>query len=231
MYEPKKERVLEQCPGMHGEVGVVENHRMRKLTVNGFNQSEAFHTPSSTDIYEGAVPGPGLVEIDPEVIRLARSYFPLVSYFEERDRLAIHEGDAVEFCRQQREFDFLVCDLFQGVETVSLDAEEIQIINRISPALWVNLTGRLDQPGLRETLHKFRKAGAPFSSLSSLVPPEWRINANWIATNETVDTKKVSELIPYKELDGADIKQIRTDYKSLTSRFWNMTEIDSFSGR
>lgn len=80
------------------------------------------------------------VEIDPEVIRLAREYFPLVAFYERQGRLTIIQAPANDYLKRSKErFSFALLDLFSGDEGNQHNLPLLNEILSISPYFMANI--------------------------------------------------------------------------------------------
>lgn len=110
-----------------------------------------------------------VVEIDPVVIRLCLTFFPLVQHYVDAGRLEIVRADATDFLSSnRRQFDFIQCDAYQGYNELPAEfasAEFIELMKQTAPLLFVNILSQLNAPHLHRVLAAFDAAGKPLSTL------------------------------------------------------------------
>lgn len=81
-----------------------------------------------------------VVEIDPQVIQLARTYFPLISFYEKQNRLYIIQANANDYIHQcQQTFSFVLLDLFAGDENSQQNLHLLDEIYKIAPYFMANI--------------------------------------------------------------------------------------------
>lgn len=81
-----------------------------------------------------------VVEIDSQVIQLAREFFPLVSFYEAQERLNIVESSAENYVLQcEQKFTFALLDLFSGDEKNDENERLLEKILQISPYFMANI--------------------------------------------------------------------------------------------
>lgn len=81
-----------------------------------------------------------VVEVSPEVIQLAREYFPLVSLYETQGRLLIIESSAENYVQKSQEkYAFTLLDVFSGDEGNQHNLALLNSVLRISPYFMANI--------------------------------------------------------------------------------------------
>ncbi len=123
-----------------------------------------------------------VVEIDPQVIRFARRYFPLISFYESQGRLQIVESDAEAYLDQcQDSFRFALLDLFSGDEENHNNLLLINKVSKISSFFMANIIISKTQLSMIErSLNMPMSCRLMWLSAAAAIPSE---KANWIMTN------------------------------------------------
>jgi len=124
-----------------------------------------------------------VVEIDSEVIRLARRNFPLIQFYEDQGRLDIVQSDAeayLDYC--QDSFAFTLLDLFAGDESSSHNASLIDKTLKISPCFMANMiTSQSMHSTFQRSLYLQKQPFLMWLSASSTIRPTE--NVNWMLIN------------------------------------------------
>ncbi len=123
-----------------------------------------------------------VVEIDSQVIRLARSYFPLISFYETQGRLQIIESDAEIYLDQCRDsFAFTLLDLFSGDEKSHNNLLLINKVLKISLFFMANIiTSKTDISIIERSLNLNINIRLMWLLAAPSISSE---KANWIMTN------------------------------------------------
>ncbi len=114
----------------------------------------AWHFSASTGLMLGLGAGVGavmllalfptlsltVVEIDPQMIRLARKHFPLITLFEEQERLRIIQDDAINYVRRcDDRYSFALIDLFSGDESSEHNIALLRDVESVAPYFMANM--------------------------------------------------------------------------------------------
>ena len=165
-----------------------------------------------------------VVEIDPVVIRLCLTFFPLVQHYIDAGRLEIVEADAEAFLASNRkQFDFIQFDVYQGKHDFSAQygsVEFVKLMKTSAPLLFANIIGKLDEPHLHRVLAAFDEAGEPIETLYPSLPiddpnPNYR---NWLGLNQEVEI--YPDFIPFADLSPdrvkpEKLKKVRSKFEAL----------------
>lgn len=124
-----------------------------------------------------------VVEIDREIIRLAREYFPLITHHETQGRLKIVESAAGNYVDQcQEKFAFTVLDMFSGDEGNSSNLALISKIAKISRYFMANIiTAQSMHTDLERAAHVQQEDFVMWLSATETARSTEKIN--WILTN------------------------------------------------
>ncbi|NER34085.1 MAG: hypothetical protein F6J93_08590 [Oscillatoria sp. SIO1A7] len=162
-----------------------------------------------------------VVEIDPVVIRLCLTFFPLVQHYIDAGRLEIVEADAGAFLSSnQKKFDFIQFDIYQGKNNFYPQygsVEFVKLMKKSAPLLFANIIGKLEEPHLHRVLAAFDEAGEPIDTLYPGLPidepnPNY---GNWIGLNQKVEIP--ADFIPFSDLSPDRVKPERL--KTVRSKF------------
>lgn len=148
----------------------------------------AWHFPASHGLMLGLGAGIGavmllalfpelsltVVEIDPEVIRLTRTHFPLVSFYEKQQRLTMVQANAHDYIFQtSQKFAFVLVDIFTGDEDSQHNLLLLKNLNTIAPYFMANI---ITAESIRPTM--------PENYLWIPTSPDASIQrSNWMLTN------------------------------------------------
>ena len=114
----------------------------------------AWHFPASHGLMLGLGAGIGatmlltlfpdlhltVVEIDADIIRLTRAYFPFVSFYEKQNRLRIIHADASDYVNTtQNKFAFALMDVFSGDENSYHNIILLENVRAISSYYMANI--------------------------------------------------------------------------------------------
>lgn len=160
-----------------------------------------------------------VVEIDPVMIQLCLTFFPLVQHYVDQGRLEIIEADAITFLHQnQRTFDFVHFDAYQGQPDIPGPFRSVDVIQQIratAPLLFSNIIGKLNDILFHDTLSVFDQAGCPIHTLYPSYPIEGNesIYLNWIGTTQPLDFDNT--FIPFSRLSRHMLGTIEENIKIL----------------
>ncbi|NER34438.1 MAG: hypothetical protein F6J93_10505 [Oscillatoria sp. SIO1A7] len=183
-----------------------------------------------------------VVEIDPVVIRLCLTFFPLVQHYIDAGRLEIVEADAEAFLASNRkQFDFIQLDMYQGNNEFSPQygsVEFVKLMKTSAPLLFANIIGKLDEPHLHRVLAAFDEAGDPIHSLYPSLPIDEKETTykNWLGLNH--DVVIPADFIPFADLspdrvEPDKLEGVRGNFaalrKNAVSRSQVLSYVDKFN--
>lgn len=115
-----------------------------------------------------------VVEIDSEIIRLARAYFPLISLYEKQKRLTIIQANANDYIHAtQNTFSFVLLDIFSGDESSQYNLALLEDVQALAPYFMANMiTTEAMRPNVSDDLLWIRTSPNPATQRS-----------NWMLTN------------------------------------------------
>ena len=161
-----------------------------------------------------------VVEIDPAIVRMCRTFFPLVQHYIEAGRLEIVQADAQDFLRStDRRFDFLQCDVYDGRWQLAPQFTSIEAIELMAgwcaPLLFINIMGQLNQPHLHQVLSRFDAAGKPIRMLYPLlnIKQAYKIPMNWLAFTEVAMLP--DDFVPFPGLTGVGVEALDRQLNAL----------------
>lgn len=172
-----------------------------------------------------------VVEIDSTMISIARAHFPLVPFFEKKERLRIAISDAEQYLRANRtKYDFILVDLFTGPKMPSLVVSRpfLNFVIAASSDVWFNTIESLDRALLHRLLDTLDQIGQSARYLFSPVP----LNAwvpmlrNWIITTANVDFAQLHGFTPFEDLAGEAPSTTREIFRRLIAN--QMTRAQAF---
>ena len=182
----------------------------------------AWHFPNSHGLMLGLGAGIGatmlltlfpelsltVIEIDPEVIRLAREYFPLVSFYEAQGRLHIIESSAENYVLQSQEkFSFTLLDVFSGDEGNQHNFALINNVLRISPYFMANtITSEKSRPEISKKWMWLRTIRVIASEES-----------NWMLTNMTSMSPAIHDFQLFNDTN-INAKAVNSIFKYILSQ-------------
>ncbi len=162
-----------------------------------------------------------VIDVNPDLIRLATHHFPLLQYYIDRGQLSIIEQDCIHFLENNKTpFDFIFFDLYNGSPECSPIFGSRYFVNLMcntAPKIWGNIVGSLRQPHLHRILAAFDDTSSPIQTLfASNSELSWmKYSLNWHITTEKYDMP--SNFIPFSELDGPVVRLVRQDFKTIQS--------------
>ena len=153
-----------------------------------------------------------VVEMDPVIIRLARTYFPLVAYYEQAQRLQVVEGDAFEYVEHSsNNYDFCLLDLYQGDPEQPSGMLQPGFVKSLAAlcngSIWPNLIGRPSSDYFKQVVQTFTSLDVPLRFMSAGVDVASRnsMDRNWICATEALDLKTaLDQLCLNAEEEGLD---------------------------
>ena len=165
-----------------------------------------------------------VVEIDPVIIRLCLTFFPLVQHYIDAGRLEIVEADAEAFLFYNwKQFDFIQFDMYQGKDECCSQygsVEFVKLMKKNAPLLFANIIGKLDEPHLHRVLAAFDEAGEPIHTLYPNLPiDEKETNyKNWLGLNQEVVIP--ADFIPFADISPErvtpdQLKGVRDNFAAL----------------
>lgn len=158
----------------------------------------AWHFPKSEMLMLGLGSGAGavmllslfpelklkIVEIDPVIIDLSRTHFPLISFYEKQNRLTIIKQEAASYlqtCHEQ--FSFILLDLFTGNENNQYNLELLNQSQNIAPYFMANII--TEKKIISKKIEDFL-----WIASSPSLPREKK---NWLITNMQHFSPKIGE--------------------------------------
>lgn len=134
-----------------------------------------------------------VVEIDPEVIRLTRTHFPLVSFYEKQQRLTIIQANAHDYvCRSSQKFAFVLVDIFTGDEDSQHNLLLLKNLKTVAPYFMTNIiTAESKRPSM------------PEDYLWIPTSPEMSMQrSNWMLTNMRQFSPEIGEFQLFSEFNN-----------------------------
>ncbi|PPT05321.1 hypothetical protein CKA32_005813 [Geitlerinema sp. FC II] len=173
-----------------------------------------------------------VVEIDPVVIRMCLTFFPLVQHYIDTGRLEIIQADAIAFLNaNRRRFDFLQCDVYQGdldFPASFASQEFIKTIRQTSPFLFVNIIGELNSPHLRRVLAAFDAADRPLSTIytgESLEKSKTE-PINWFGLTQEANVPR--GFVPFANLSTPSAERVRQHFRDLKNNKLSRDRLQSY---
>jgi hypothetical protein len=136
--------------------------------------------PRGTILMAGMGPGVGVasllcnfpelsvvaVEIDPEVIAMGRSHFPLLSHYQAEGRLTIVQDDFRHFlaARAGQRWSAVFMDAYQSGTSLYCPGRMLETLRGHSDSLWLNLLDCIGGPRMRSVIRQLAAAGWPLGS-------------------------------------------------------------------
>lgn len=163
-----------------------------------------------------------VVEIDPVVIKLCLTFFPLVQHYIDQGRLTIIETDALDFLQTNRQsFDFVQFDAYQGSPDVPAPFRSVEVIRQmgaIAPILFSNIIGKLTDPAFHQVLAIFDQAGCPMHTLypSESIEGKESTHLNWIGS--TYPLSIPDDFVPFAHLSGSAVEALWQNFNLLKDR-------------
>lgn len=160
-----------------------------------------------------------VVEIDPRVIQLCQVFFPLVQHYIDSGRLEIIKADAETFLNtNQRHFDFIQCDVYQGKPELPSTLRSIESIHQMSATasvIFVNIIGKLCESHLHQVLDAFDRSGNPIYTLypSNSIQGNEATYMNWLGSTQPSD--RCAEFVPFPDWSGNAVEQVRKNFAQL----------------
>lgn len=187
-------------------------------------QAAGAHKPTSHALMLGLGSGAGVVaflfdypgridvvEYDATIIQAALESFPLLQYFIDQGRLAIHHGDAADFVRRLHPgaYDVIFHDTYDGKTALTLGGPGFfGLLARVTPKIWVNFIGAMTSTAMAELILDMTHAGVPprFAavldhSLRSPFGVDGGSSYNWIVSSEETNPEILDAMSPYADLD------------------------------
>jgi len=133
-----------------------------------------------------------IVDSDPVVIAMARTWFPPVTEMVERDRIRIIAADAVRYLTEtDHRFDAVLVDLYRDNPEMPVADEAERFAGAVTGLcanVWLNLIGRVGDTYPTRLLSAFGRAGHPIRFMTAGVGPVIRATkaVNWLTTTERV---------------------------------------------
>jgi hypothetical protein len=133
-----------------------------------------------------------VVEIDLQVIQLAREYFPLIAFYEAQGRLQLIQSAAENYVQYSKEtFAFTLLDVFSGDEGNQHNLALLHDVLRISPYFMANIiTSEASRSEVLEEWMWLRTTPATASEKS-----------NWMLTNMTNMSPAIHDLYLFNGID------------------------------
>ncbi|CAM2070143.1 Tetratricopeptide repeat protein [Sulfidibacter corallicola] len=174
------------------------------------------------------------VEACPNVMAMARQWFPLVGHYETTGRLKLIEAEAGAFLDgfdRETRYDFVVFDLFDGEMRTPqvLDEPRLRRLITACDSIWMNLIGRAVDEEIKQTAELFERCGLPWQYLACTLPDHLiRLTpANWIAGTRTVDSESLKSFVPFADApDHESLHLFRAHYALLGEWVGNRDMLD-----
>lgn len=144
-----------------------------------------------------------VVEIDPVMIQVAVTYFPLVDYYQNIGRLKIVQSDAASYVTQcVDKFDFGCADAYTGEQSMVDDF--LPGMCKLCNSIYVNYIGALNDLQLSKTVEVMSDAQLQPEDLfctSKLHVESPDVNANWCIASHCPSMDVLDRFIPFAALD------------------------------
>lgn len=123
-----------------------------------------------------------VIEIDSQVIRLSRQYFPMLSFYESKGRLRVIESDAETYLDSCHDaFAFTLLDLFSGDESNHNNLPLVNKVLKISPYFMANIiTSKSETVSIERSLNLIGNSVFMWIRAFPAISSE---EINWIMTN------------------------------------------------
>jgi hypothetical protein len=160
-----------------------------------------------------------VVEIDPVIIKLCLTFFPLIDYYKEQGRLQIIEADAETFLRSRPQgFDFIQFDVAVGENNVPSQlgyADFIELMQATAPILSANLISTVHNPHFLQFLDSFETA---CQSMVWVYPTQAIFISDirpisWFVFNR--DATVPRDFVPFPHLSSPSIDSFRRNFAAL----------------
>jgi len=159
-----------------------------------------------------------VVEIDPEIVKLAESGFPLLVHYQDLGRLNIIIGKAEDVLGEEV-FDVGMCDAYTGNNAL-VDAVLAPTL-RSCKTFWCNYISTYADKAQRDLLNEMDLAGTPATALLAASGLSHGIAmsmlSNWIVTNAELDWEKLDNYKPFESYDTDSAEWIQQAYKDVIS--------------
>ncbi len=160
------------------------------------------------------------IEIDPEVISLATTYFPLIVKYQDEGRLRLIEDDASKYLAKalenDDEWDVGYGDAYQGENTVHLPEPLILGLAGTCTNLWFNLIDKPDGELVGKLQRILNEVGSPvvawYDANNGYDADQVR---NLILTTQLPDPETAASFEPYQDLEGDEVDKARERYQTL----------------
>ncbi|NER35339.1 MAG: tetratricopeptide repeat protein [Oscillatoria sp. SIO1A7] len=173
-----------------------------------------------------------VVEVDPTILRLCLTFFPMVQHYIDAGRLEIVQAEAEEFLRENdRSFDFLQCDVYEGrsqLPPLFASKEAIQRLTATAPLIFANIIAQLNEPHLHRVLAAFDAAGKPFRMLypSKDIASAEATPINWLALTQEATIS--ADFVPFAGQTGVEVETVRRNFATLQKNAVSRETVSSY---
>jgi len=173
-----------------------------------------------------------VVEVDPTMVRMCLTFFPLVQHYLDAGRLEIVTADAQDFLlTNDRHFDFLQCDAYDGRSQLPDWFTSIAGVERMAataPLLSLNIMGQLNRPHLHQVLSRFDAVGRPIQMLypGLEIHQAETIPTNWLALTEAAIVP--DDFVPFARLSGVGIERLKHNLAMLNQNAMSREQVRSY---
>ena len=163
-----------------------------------------------------------ILEIDPEVIRLATAAFPLLDYYADQGRLNIIEADAEDWLGAHTDgFQFALADAYTG-EARLLDHYLEQLCRRAG-SITLNVIDTLDGKSMTNVLRMLEEQGKPAQNVFRASHLGLGLNvedgqpSNWIVTTCPTTPAELAVYAPFADVEGIGAYLTRLQWDQMLS--------------
>lgn len=190
--------------------------------------------PQGTILMAGMGPGvgvasllynfPGLsvvaVEIDPEVIAMGRSHFPLLDHYLAQGRLTIVNEDFRHFlaARPGQRWSSIFMDAYQSGTSLYCPGRMLATLRSHSDSLWLNILDCIGGPRMRSVIRQLAAAGWPLGSALPVthIDPEVEFQSgNILIGSDVMDRDDVHAFMPFADITHERATIARRIYRTM----------------
>lgn len=176
--------------------------------------------PQGTILMAGMGPGVGVVsllynfpelsvvavEIDPEVIAMGRSHFPLLGHYLAQGRLTIVNDDFRHFLAEHpgQRWSAIFMDAYQSGTSLYCPGRMLETLRGHSDSLWLNILDCVGGPRMRSVIRQLTAAGWPLGTALPVthIEPELEFQSgNILLGTDRLDHDDVRGFTPFAAID------------------------------
>lgn len=192
--------------------------------------------PQGTILMAGMGPGVGVasllynfpelsvvaVEIDPEVIAMGRSHFPLLNHYLAQGRLTIVNADFRRFLVDHpgQRWSSIFMDAYQTGTSLYCPGKMLETLRTHSDSLWLNILDCIGGPRMRSVIRQLAAAGWPLGSALPVTHIDRERDfefqsGNILLGSDRLDRDDVRAFSPFAALDHARAATARRIYAKM----------------